>query len=161
MRPGRVFSRCDCYGQRVFRLLLTAVLLCVALVAAACGSQTNTYRSHVDTVQKQYQPRLKPLQLQLATAIGDRRTDDAAELAGQTAAVLRRCADAVAAVEPPSHLKARAATLVAAYRNLVQSLQELQTALHAHQAKPINRAISRYNDARLDETSAVAALNAN
>jgi hypothetical protein len=160
VRPGRVFGRCGCYGQRVFRLLLTAVLLCLAVAATACGSQTNTYRSQVDTVQKRYQPRLKPLQLQLATAIGDRRTDDAANLAGQTAALLRQCADAVAAVEPPTHLKARAATLVTAYRNLVQSLQELKTALHAHQATPINRAISRYNDARLDETSAVAALNA-
>lgn len=160
MRPGRVFSRCGCYGQRVFRLLLTAVLLCLALVASACGSQTNTYREQVDTVQRQYQPRLQPLQMQLATAIGDRRTDDAAELAGQTAAVLGRCADAVAAVDPPSHLKTRAASLVGAYRNLVRSLQQLKTALHAHRATPINRAISRYNDARLDETSAVAALNA-
>lgn len=159
MRPGCVFSRPDCYGQRVFRPLLTAILLCIAVVATACGSQSNTYRSQVDTVQKQYQPRLKPLQMQLATAIGDRRTDDAADLAGQTAEVLRRCADAVGAVAPPSHLKTRAATLVAAYRTLVQSLQELKTALHAHQAKPINRAISRYNDARLDETSAIAALN--
>ncbi|MDX6573923.1 MAG: hypothetical protein QOC86_3079 [Gaiellales bacterium] len=159
MRPGCVFSRRGCYGQRVFRLLLTAFLLGSAVLATACGSQTNTYRSQVDTVEKQYQPRLKPLQMQLATAIGDRRTDDAADLAGQTAEVLRRCADAVAAVEPPSHLKTRAATLVAAYRKLVQSLQDLKTALHAHQATPINRAISRYNDARLDETSAVAALN--
>jgi hypothetical protein len=144
----------------VFRTLLTAVLLCLALVAVACGSQTNTYRSQLDSVQKQYQPRLKPLQTQLATAIGDRRTDDAADLAGQTATLLGQCADAVAAVDPPSHLNARAANLVGAYRTLVRALQQLQIALHAHRAKPINQAIARYNDARLDEASAVAALNA-
>jgi hypothetical protein len=143
----------------VLRPLLTSVVLCVALVATACGSQTNTYRSQVDTVQKQYQPTLKPLETQLATAIGDRRTADAADLAGETAVVFRQCADAVAAVDPPSHLKTRAATLVSAYRKLVVSLQELKTALHADDAKPINQAIATYNDARLDETSAVAALN--
>jgi hypothetical protein len=144
----------------VRRPLLIALVCCVALVATACGSQTNTYRSQVDSAQKRYQPRLKPLETQLAIAIGDRRTDDAAVLAGQTAVLLGQCADAVAAVEPPSHLKARAATLVGAYRTLVRSLQQLETALHAHRATPINKAISSYNDARLDETSAVAALNA-
>jgi hypothetical protein len=144
----------------VLRPLLTALVCCLALVATACGSQSNTYRSQVDTVQKQYQPKLKPLETQLATAIGDRRTEDAADLAAKTAVVFGQCADAVAAVDPPSHLKGRAATLVGAYRNLVTSLQELKIALHANQATPINKAISSYNDARLDETSAIAALNA-
>lgn len=139
---------------------MAALAVSLALLATACGSQSNSYRSQVDTVQKQYQPRLKPLETQLATAIGDRRTEDAADLAGRTAVVFGQCADAVAAVDPPSHLKAQAATLVGAYRNLVTSLQELKTALHENQAKPINDAISSYNDARLDETSAIAALNA-
>lgn len=139
---------------------MAALAVSLALLATACGSQSNSYRSQVDTVQKQYQPRLKPLETQLATAIGDRRTEDAAGLAGRTAVVFGQCADAVAAVDPPSHLKAQAATLVGAYRNLVTSLQELKTALHENQAKPINDAISSYNDARLDETSAIAALNA-
>jgi hypothetical protein len=142
------------------RLLLTALACCLALAATACGSQANTYRSQVDTVQKQYQARLKPLETQLATAISDRRTEDAADLAGKTAVVFGQCADAVAAVDPPSHLKARATNLLGAYRSLVTSLRELKTALHANQAKPINRAISRYNAARLDETHAIAALNA-
>jgi hypothetical protein len=144
----------------VSRPLLAAVLFCLALVATGCGSQTNTYRAQVDRVQKQYQPRLRPLETQLAAAISDRRTDDAAVLAGQTAVLLTRCADAVVAINPPSQLKARAATLVGAYRNLVGSLQELKTALRAHQAKAINQAISRYNNARLDATGAIAALNA-
>lgn len=139
---------------------MAALGVSLALLATACGSQSNTYRAQVDTVQKQYQPRLKPLETQLATAIGDRRTEDAADLAARTAVVFGQCADAVAAVRPPSQLKARAATLVGAYRNLVTSLQELKTALRSNQAKPINKAITSYNDARLDETSAIAALNA-
>jgi hypothetical protein len=144
----------------VLRPLLTALVLGLALLATACGSQSNTYRSQVDTVQKQYQPRLAPLETRLATAIGDRRTADAADLAARTAVVFSQCADAVAAVHPPSQLETRAATLVGAYRKLVSSLRELKTALHANDAKPINEAIASYNDARLDETSAIAALNA-
>jgi hypothetical protein len=148
-----------CYGQRVLRPLLAALVLCLALAASACGSQTNTYRSQVDTVQKGYAPGLAPLETQLANAIQDRRTDDAAELAGQTATLLERCADDVSAVDPPSSLQDRATRLVSAYRRLVQSLRRLETALRARKATPINVAITSYNDARLDETSAVAALN--
>ncbi len=66
----------------------------------------------------------------------------------------------MAAIDPPSKLEARAATLVGSYRRLVASLQQLRLALIADDAAPINAAISSYNDARLDETSAVAALNA-
>jgi hypothetical protein len=144
----------------VSRRVLIALLLALAALATACGSQTNTYREQVDKVQKSFQPKLSPLEAQLATAITDRRTDDAAELAGQTASLLARCSEDVAAVDPPSGLTARAANLVTAYRKLVRSLNELETALRAHAAKPINEAIATYNDARLDETSAVAALNA-
>ena len=144
----------------MLRPLLLALVLALALIVTACGSTANTYRSQVDTVQKQYQPRLQPLEHRLATAIGDRRTADAAKLAAKTAVVFGQAADAVAAVHPPSKLKARAATLVGAYRKLVASLQELKTALHANEAKPINEAIASYNDARLQETSAIAALNA-
>ena len=142
------------------RLLPIALLLFVAVVATACGSQTNTYREQVDKVQKDFQPRLAPLESQLATAISDRRTEDAADLANQVAVLLGRCADDVASVHAPSDLAPRANALVAAYRRLVQSLRVLEAALHARAATPINRAISSYNDARLDETSAVAALNA-
>jgi hypothetical protein len=137
-----------------------ALLLCLSVVATACGSQTNTYREQVDKVQKSFQPKLAPLEAELAAAITDRRTDDAADLSGQVAVLLGRCADDVAAVDPPFNLKARAANLVTAYRKLVRSLRDLESALRAHTAKPINEAISSYNDARLDETSAVAALNA-
>jgi len=41
----RVFSRCGCYGQRVFRLLLTAVLLCLALVATAATVTVVMFRT--------------------------------------------------------------------------------------------------------------------
>jgi hypothetical protein len=144
----------------VSRRVLIALLLGLTVLATACGSETNTYREQVDKLQRSFQPKLSPLETQLATAITDRRTDDAADLAGQTANLLGRCADDVAAVDPPSGLKARAANLVTAYRKLVRSLKDLETALRARSAKPINEAISTYNDARLDETSAVAALNA-
>lgn len=143
----------------MFRLVLTVLLLSLAVIATACGSESNTYRTQVDKAQKRCQPRLKPLENQLATAIGDRRTDDAADLAGQTASVLSSCASAVSAIDPPSNLKARAATLAGTYRSLVTSLQQLKVALHTGDATPINRAIASYNDARLAETSAVAALN--
>jgi hypothetical protein len=139
---------------------MLALVLCLAVVAAACGSTANTYRSQIDKVQKGFQPRLAPIEQQLSIAIRDRRTADAADLAGQAATLLGSTADDVAAVDPPAKLKTRAASLVRAYRALVQSLKDLETALRTRQAKPINAAISRYNDARLDETSAVAALNA-
>lgn len=159
-RTSMFFSRRRCYGRSVPRRVLIALLFGLAALATACGSQTNTYREQVDKVQKSFQPKLRPLEAQLATAITDRRTSDAADLAGQTASLLGHCADDVAVVDPPAALKSRAATLVAAYRKLVRSLTDLETALRAHSAKPINAAISSYNDARLDETSAVAALNA-
>jgi hypothetical protein len=143
----------------VARRVLLVLVLCLAVVAAACGSTANTYRSQVDAVQKGFAPKLTPLETQLANAIQDRRTDDAAELAGQTATLLERCADDVSAVDPPSKLQDRATKLVTAYRKLVQSLRELEIALRARKAAPINTAIASYNEARLDETSAVAALN--
>jgi hypothetical protein len=143
------------------RHVLIALVVVLALVVVACGSTTNTYRSQIDKVQKGFQPRLSPLESQLATAIRDRRTDDAADLSRQVALLLERCADNVATVDPPDRLKTRAATLVGAYRRLVGSLRRLEIALRARKAEPINAAISSYNDARLDETSAVAALNAN
>jgi hypothetical protein len=141
------------------RRILLLLVLCLAVVAAGCGSTTDTYRAQVDKVQKGYAPRLTPLETELANAIQDRRTDDAADLAGQTATLLERCADDVSSVDPPSGLQDRATRLVTAYRSLVQSLRQLETALRARSAPPINAAISSYNDARLDETGAVAALN--
>jgi hypothetical protein len=143
----------------VLRLVLIALLLCLAVVATACGSGSNSYRTGVDAAQKGCQPKLKPLETQLATAIVDRRTDDAADLAGHTATALRDCANAVQAIAPPSSLKTRAATLVGTYRSLVTSLQQLKIALDTGDATPINRAIASYNDARLAQATAVAALN--
>jgi hypothetical protein len=160
-RPGPFFDRGGCYGRAVPRRLLLVLVLTLAVIGAACGSTTDTYRSQIDKVQKRFQPKLAPLESQLATAIRDRRTDDAADLARQVATLLERCADDVAAVDPPDRLEPRAATLVRAYRKLVGSLRTLETALRARKAAPINAAISSYNDARLDETSAVAALNSN
>jgi hypothetical protein len=143
----------------VLRPALTALLLCLAVVATACGSGSNGYRTDVDKAQKGCQPKLKPLEQQLAAAIVDRRTDDAADLAGQTATALADCANAVQAIDPPAAMKTRAATLVGTYHGLSRSLQQLKTALHTENATPINRAITSYNDARLAETSAVAAIN--
>ena len=139
--------------------ILAALLVSLAVVATACGSQSNTYRSQIDRVQKRCEPKLRPLELQLATAIKDRRTADAATLAGQTASLLAGCAAEIGAIDPPSGLKARADALVGAYGKLVRSLRDLETSLHAKTAKQINAAITGYNAARLAETSAIAALN--
>jgi hypothetical protein len=140
--------------------MVLVMVLVVAVACAACGSTADTYRAQIDKVQKGFAPRLAPLETQLAAAIEDRRTADAADLAGQTATLLERCADDVAEVDPPSRLEDRARRLLAAYRELVRTLRRLEGALRTGSATPINRAIASYNDARLDETSAVAALNA-
>ena len=110
-------------------------------------------------VQKRCEPKLRPLELQLATAIKDRRTADAATLAGQTATALEACAAEIGAIDPPSELQARAGALVGAYGKLVRSLRDLGSSLHGKSAKQINAAITGYNAARLAETSAIAALN--
>ncbi len=72
---------------------------------------------------------------------------------------MTRFAKDVAAIQPPSSLQARSTRLVTAYGKLVSSLRQLTVALRAGAPARVNRAISSYNDARLDEASAVAALN--
>jgi hypothetical protein len=137
-------------------LVLLAGLL---LVATACGSQANSYRKQVDVVQKRYEPKLAPLERTLSRTIASRKTTDAARAANQATAEMTRFMHDVAAIQPPSSLKARSARLVTAYGKLATSLQELSTALRAGAPARVNRAIASYNDARLDEASAVAALN--
>jgi cytochrome c-type biogenesis protein CcmH/NrfG len=141
------------------RLVPIALLAVLVLVATACGSEANSYRKQVDTAQKAYRPKLAPLETDLSTAIADRRTADAARTASQAAVVMAQLAARVQKIKAPSSLEARSEKLVAAYGELVLSLQQMTSALKAHAPAKLNGAISRFNDARLDESSAVAALN--
>jgi hypothetical protein len=141
------------------RRLTIALLAGLVLLATACGSQANTYRTQVDKLQKAYQPKLAPLETDLSTAIDDRRTDDAARTASQAAVVMGQLSASIEKVKAPAKLATRSARLVGAYHELVSSLQEMTTALRAHAPTRVNKAIARFNDARLDESSAVAALN--
>jgi hypothetical protein len=142
------------------RLRLSFVLLAgLLLVATACGSQANSYRKQVDVVQQRYEPRLTPLERTLSRAIASRQTVGAARAARLATMEMTRFMKDVAAIQAPSSLKARSARLVTAYGELASSLQQLSTALRAGTPARVNRAIASYNDARLDEASAVAALN--
>ena len=143
-------------GVRLLSLVLLAGLL---LAVTACGSQANSYRKQVDVVQKRYAPKLQPLESRLSKAIAGRRTAEAARTASQASVEMTRFAKDVAAIQPPSSLQARSTRLVTAYSKLVSSLRQLTVALRAGAPARVNRAISSYNDARLDEASAVAALN--
>ncbi len=143
-------------GVRSLSLVVLAGLL---LAVTACGSQVNSYRKQVDVVQKRYAPKLHPLESKLSKAIASRRTAEAARAASQASVEMTRFAKDVAAIHPPSSLQARSARLVTAYGKLVASLRQLTVALRAGAPARVNRAISSYNNARLDEASAVAALN--
>jgi hypothetical protein len=143
----------------VRRRLSLVPLAGLLLVATACGSQANSYRKQVDVVQKRYAPKLAPLEVRLSKAIAARQTADAALAASQARGEMTRFMHDVAAIQPPSSLKARSVRLVSAYGRLASSLQELTTALRAKAPTRVNRAIASYNNARLDEASAVAALN--
>jgi hypothetical protein len=140
--------------------LLLVTLVGVALLATACGSPSNSYRKQVNTVQATYRGRLGRLETQLAAAISARKPDPGAQAATASSALVRQLRGEIAALHAPSALATRSTQLVNAYGELVQDLDQLATALRAHAPARANVAIGRYNDARLDVSSAIAALNA-
>jgi hypothetical protein len=141
------------------RLLLVA-LVGVALLATACGSQSNSYRKQVNAVQMTYRARLGRLETQLAAAISERKPGPGAQAATASSTLVRQLQGEIAALHAPSALATRSKRLVSAYGELVQDLDQLAVALRAHAPARANAAIGRYNDARLDVSSAIAALNA-
>ena len=142
-----------------FRLLLVT-LVGVALLVTACGSQSNDYRKQVNSVETTFRPRLGRLETRLAAAIAARQPAAGARAATETSALVRQLQRAIGALHPPSALSTGSTRLVNAYGELVQDLDQLAAALQAHAPARANAAIGRYNDARLDVSSAIAALNA-
>jgi hypothetical protein len=140
--------------------LLVVVLAGLALVATACGSASNGYRKRVDSVQSQYRPRIAALEGQLATAITKRQPAAGARAATAASSTITKVERTIVALHPPSELAARSSKLVVAYGELVHDLDLIASALRAHAPERTNVAIAHYNDARLDESSAIAALNA-
>ena len=135
-------------------------LVGVALLVTACGSQSNSYRKQVDAVQTTYRARLGSFEAQLATAIAARKPDAGARAATASSALVRQIRREIVALHAPTALSTSSKQLVNAYGELVQDLDQLAAALHANAPARANAAIARYNDARLDESSAIAALNA-
>jgi hypothetical protein len=140
--------------------LLVVVLIGLTLAATACGSQSNGYRKQVGALQSQYRPRIGTFEGRLATAIAKRQPKAGARAATAASALVSRLQRSIASLHPPSKLAARSSRLVTAYGELVQDLDQIAGALSAHALSRANAAIGRYNDARLDESSAIAALNA-
>ena len=73
---------------------------------------------------------------------------------------MRQLRREIVALHAPTALATSSKQLVNAYGELVQDLDQLAAALRANAPARANAAIARYNDARLDESSAIAALNA-
>jgi hypothetical protein len=140
--------------------LLLVVLTGLVLVATACGSASNSYRRQVDTAQSQYRARITALEGELATAITKREPSAGARAATAASATITKLQRTIAALRPPPALAGRSSKLVVAYGELVHDLDQMAAALRAHAPERTNTAIARYNDARLDESSAIAALNA-
>jgi hypothetical protein len=142
------------------RLILVA-LVALAVVATGCGASTsNGYRAKVESVQKAYGPRIERAQVQLSHAIANQQPAVGARAAASQSALATKARTEIAALHAPSSLAVRSTRLVTAYGELVQALDQLTSALQARAPKRANVAIGRVNDARLDETSAIAALNA-
>ncbi|MEO9175309.1 MAG: hypothetical protein ABI317_07315 [Gaiellales bacterium] len=140
--------------------LLLVVLAGLALVATACGSASSGYRKRVDSLQAQYRPRISTLEGQLATAITKRQPATGARAATAASSTITTLQRSIAALHPPPALAARSSKLVIAYGELVHDLDLIASALRARAPERANTAIEHYNDARLDESSAIAALNA-
>jgi hypothetical protein len=140
--------------------LLVVVLFGLTLAATACGSQSNGYRKQVGALQSRYRPRIGTFERRLATAISKRQPKAGARAATAASELVSQLERDVASLHPPSALAPRSARLVTAYGELVQDLDQIAAALSAHAPTRANVAIARYNDARLDESSAIAALNA-
>jgi hypothetical protein len=142
------------------RLILVA-LVALAVIATGCGgSASNGYRAKVASVQKTYGPQIASAQVQLSHAIANQQPAIGARAAASQSALETRARGQIAALHAPTALAVRSARLVTAYGELVQALDQLASALQARAPKRANVAIGRVNDARLDETSAIAALNA-
>jgi hypothetical protein len=143
------------------RLLLVLVLAALAVAATACGgSAANGYRSDVDAAQRAHATELRGHEQALAAAITARKAAVAATEATAASGLVGARERQVAALHPPKTLQAAAGRLLTAYRELVQSLDQIAAAFTAKKLPQANAAIDRYNTARLDESSAVAALNA-
>jgi hypothetical protein len=140
--------------------LLLVTLVGVALLVTACGSQSNGYRKQVGALQSQYRPRIGTFERRLAAAISKRQPKAGARAATAASALVGQLRRSVASLHPPSKLATRSSRLVTAYGELVQDLDQIAAALSAHAPTRANAAIASYNDARLDESSAIAALNA-
>jgi hypothetical protein len=155
---GRVVGVATVSG--VSTRLLVVVLIGLTLAATACGSQSNGYRKHVGALQSQYRSKIGTFEGRLATAISKRQPTAGARAAMAASALVRRLQRSIASLHPPTRLATRSSRLVTAYGELVQDLDQIAAALSAHAPTRANAAIARYNDARLDESSAIAALNA-
>jgi nitrate/nitrite-specific signal transduction histidine kinase len=143
------------------RPLLSLVLAALALIAAACGgSAANGYRSQVGAAEARHGAELRAHEQRLGAAIHARRPAVAAREATAASALAASVEQDVAALHPPKTLQVRSRTLLSAYRELVQSLDQIAQAFGAKKPAQANIAIDRYNTARLDESSAIAALNA-
>jgi hypothetical protein len=137
------------------------VLAALALIASACGgSAANGYRAHVDAAEARHGAELHVHEQRLVAAIRVRRAAVAATEATAASALVTELEQEVGALDPPKTLQARARNLLSAYRELVQSLDQISADLRAKKPAQANIAIDRYNTARLDESSAIAALNA-
>ncbi len=141
------------------RLVLSFVLCCLALTAAACGSATNDYRGKVADVQQKYAAQMTDLTTKVTTDISTNPASASASLT-QLATVVNSFAADVAAVKPPADKQPLADQLVGAYRTLAKASLDLKAALDTKDQAALTRAVEEFNKATADESAAIDAFNA-
>jgi hypothetical protein len=146
----------------VFRGGIACVLALLALALAACGGgddQANDYRQEIREVQQRYFADLERYAADATDQIGV-DSEAASRALEQYAATATKLADAIDRLEAPEDAQAPGDRLVASYRALAASSNELRTALASGDAAAVDEAVAGFNSGQADLAAAVEDLNA-
>jgi hypothetical protein len=137
------------------------VLVLFVLVLAACGSgdDANDYRQSIRDVQQRYFADLERYAADATDNIGV-DTEAASRALEQYAATASKVADEIDRLEAPEEAQQPGDQLVAAYRALARSSDELRTALASADAEAVDEAVAGFNSAQSALSAAVEDLNA-
>ncbi len=140
---------------------LASALVLLAVVLAGCGSgdDANDYRQEIRDVQERYFADLERYAADATDNIGV-DTEAASRAREQSAATASKVADEIDRLEAPDNARQPGEQLVAAYRALARSSDELRTALASADAEAVDEAVAGFNGAQADLAAAVEDLNA-
>jgi hypothetical protein len=146
---------------RLRRAAATAALVALAVVATACGgdSDANSYRGDVRDVQERYFADLE----RFATDATEKIAVDqpgASRALQQYSAAANKLAEEIESVDAPADQQKLGERVVKAYRDLAASSERLRIALSTSDVQTVDEAREGFNRGQAELVDAVDELNA-